>query len=108
MDKELHGIFAYWDRTPVGYVVLEIGKKLVEAGRKVGEVSSIGVLRPYRRLGIGTALLLEGLEWLRERGMEEAMLEVDDDNPTGAIWLYEKVGFRVACKEFVYERPVST
>lgn len=106
-DKELHGIFAYWGRTPVGYIVLEISKKLVEAGRKVGEVSSIGVLRPYRRLGVGTALMLEGLEWLRRRGMEEAMLEVDDDNPTGATRLYEKVGFRTVYKVFVYERPVS-
>jgi len=70
-------------------------------------VSSIGVLRPYRRLGVGTALVLEGLEWLRERGMEEAMLEVDDDNPTEAIKLYEKVGFKIAHKEFVYERRIA-
>ena len=107
-DKELYGIFAYWGRTPVGYIVLEISKELVEAGRKVGEVSSIGVLRPYRRLGVGTALMLKGLEWLRSRGMEEAMLDVDDDNPTGAIRLYEKVGFRAAYKILVYEKSVST
>ena len=106
-SKELYGVFAYWDKTPVGYIVLEVSKKLVEAGRKVGEVSSIGVLRPYRRLGVGTALLLEGLKWLREYGIEEAMLETDDDNPTKAKRLYEKVGFKVAYKEFVYERPVS-
>ena len=64
-------------------------------------------MRPYRRLGIGTALMLEGLEWLRERGMEEAELVVDDDNPMGAMKLYEKVGFKVAYKDFVYERPTS-
>ena len=104
--KEFYGLFAYWGRTPVGYVVLEVSEELRRTGRKVGEVSTIGVLRPYRRLGIGTALLLEGLKWLRERGVEEAVLKVDDDNPTGAVRLYEKLGFRVACKEFVYERPV--
>ena len=106
--KEIHVILAYWGRTPIGYIALEISEKLVEAGRKVGEVSSLGVLRPYRRLGVGTALMLEGLEWFRGRGMEEAMLEVDEDNPTGAIRLYEKVGFRVAHKVFVYERPIGS
>ncbi|HDJ26181.1 MAG TPA: GNAT family N-acetyltransferase [Candidatus Bathyarchaeota archaeon] len=105
-SKEFYGLFAYWDRTPIGYVVLEVDKKLLEAGRKVGEVSSIGVLRPYRRLGVGTALMLKGLEWLRDRGLEEARLEVDDDNPTKAIRLYEKVGFEVERKLLVYERAI--
>lgn len=104
---EFHVIFAYWGRTPVGYVELMVSHKLLRLGRKVGEVGSIGVLRPYRRLGIGTALMLRGLEWLRERGMDEAILGVDDDNPTKAMRLYEKVGFKVAYKNLVYERPTS-
>jgi len=105
--RDIHVILAYWGKTPVGYVELTVSHKLLKQGKRTGEVSSIGVLRPYRCLGIGTALMLEGLEWLRERGMEEAELVVDDDNPTKAMKLYEKVGFKVAYKDFVYERPTS-
>jgi len=38
--------------------------------------------------------------------MTEAMLGVDDFNPTKAIKLYEKVGFKVVKKDFTYEKTL--
>jgi len=103
-NVDLHCVLAYLEDRPVGYIV--VADRGLTGHRRVGEVSSVGVLRQYRRRGIGTALMLSGLEWLRERGVDEAVLEVDDDNPTGAMKLYGKVGFKAAYKKLVYERTL--
>jgi hypothetical protein len=42
--------------------------------------------------------MLHGLETLKAKGMTRAMLGVDDQNPSRANRLYEKVGFRVKKK----------
>jgi mycothiol synthase len=55
----------------------------------------ISVRRPWRRRGLGRALIVSALDGLRERGIDEAMLGVDGENPTGALGLYESLGFVV-------------
>ncbi|HEV8490165.1 MAG TPA: GNAT family N-acetyltransferase [Candidatus Limnocylindrales bacterium] len=55
----------------------------------------ISVRRPWRRRGLARALILSALEGLRERGVDEAMLGVDAENLTGALALYESLGFVV-------------
>jgi ribosomal protein S18 acetylase RimI-like enzyme len=67
----------------------------------------IGVLKPYRRKGIGTKLMLHGMNLLKTKGMTVAMLGVDDWNVTKAMRLYEKVGFKVARKEMAYEKTLE-
>ena len=44
--------------------------------------------------GLTRALLLEGMRALRRRGCTHLVLGVDSQNPTGAMRLYESVGFR--------------
>ena len=79
---------------------------IARIGRQEGWVDILGVRRPYRRQGLGRALLLAGLHVLREAGMESAMLGVDAESLTGATRLYESVGF-VERKRFVlYRRPL--
>jgi mycothiol synthase len=63
-------------------------------GRKVGEIDVLGTRRGYRKLGLGRALLLEGLRRLRQAEMETARLGVVANNPTGALKLYESAGFQ--------------
>jgi ribosomal protein S18 acetylase RimI-like enzyme len=65
------------------------------------------VLKPYRRTGIGTRLMLHGMNLLKAKGMTVAMLSVDDWNVTKAIRLYEKVGFKVVKKDLVYEKGIE-
>ena len=63
-----------------------------EDAEGVGWVSLLGV-RPCRRgRGLGEALLAHSLDVLRARGLGRAALNVDVDNTTGALRLYEKVG----------------
>jgi len=47
--------------------------------------------------------MLHGMRVLKDAGMRNAMLYVDDMNPTGAIKLYEKVGFTVAKRNLTLE-----
>lgn len=58
-------------------------------------VDSIAVRRPWRRRGLGLALLQAEFRLLAERGQRVVRLFVDAQNATGAVGLYEKAGLRV-------------
>jgi ribosomal protein S18 acetylase RimI-like enzyme len=76
-------------------------------GRRRGWIDSVSVRRPWRRRGIARALLVRGLRALRERGMTEAVLGVDAENPQGALGLYESVGFVLHRRSAVYRKPAQ-
>jgi ribosomal protein S18 acetylase RimI-like enzyme len=100
--------FTVIDNKPVGYVVAGIDVGLNKEKRvRCGWVLDIGVLKPYRRRGVGSTLMLQAMRYLKSKRMENALLYVDDQNPTCAIKLYEKVGFEVYHKSAVYELLLS-
>ena len=76
-----------------------------ELGVARGWLERISVRRPWRRRGLARALVTESLRRMREAGMTEGMLGVDADNPTGALGLYEGIGFVVVRREMTYDRP---
>lgn len=105
--KQKEYFFAALDRETVGYIGVGIDEKYnIEKNVKNGFILSIGVLKPYRRKGIGTSLMLQGLKSLQAREMTKAMLDVDNLNPTNAINLYEKIGFQVIKKYQFWEKPL--
>jgi mycothiol synthase len=63
-----------------------------EPEQSIGEVYVVGVDPGERGTGLGRALTLAGLHYLRDRGLTEAMLYVDEDN-VPAIRMYEGLGF---------------
>lgn len=69
-------------------------------------VASLGVRRPWRRQGLGEALLLHSFGAFRGRGWTRATLGVDASSPTGATRLYERAGMRVYRDTVFLERPV--
>ena len=71
-----------------------------------GYVANLGVLRPWRRRGLGEALLLHSFDAFRERGWTRGTLGVDASSKTGATRLYERVGMRVYRDTVLLERPV--
>ena len=72
-----------------------------------GWVGELGVRREWRRRGLGSALLRRSFAIFAERGLPRVMLNVDFDNPTGAMHLYERVGMRVVRGFDVYEKPIG-
>ncbi|MEX0710166.1 MAG: GNAT family N-acetyltransferase [Chloroflexota bacterium] len=77
-----------------------------ELGMKRGWVNSVGVRRAWRKQGIGRALVAESLRVLRDAGMTTAGLGVDAENGTGALGIYQAVGFAVTETERVYRKPL--
>ena len=74
--------------------------------RDVGWVSSLGVRRPWRKRGLGLALLLHSFNAFYERGKRKVGLGVDASSLTGAVRLYEKAGMHVFRRYDRYEKEL--
>lgn len=79
-----------------------------QAGPELGWVNWLGVRRPWRRRGVGRALLLHAFAALRERGRRGVGLGVDGLSPTGAVHLYEQAGMHVARRFDQFKKPLAT
>jgi len=98
-----------WDGEEVVGMVLNFidERENEDHNRKRGYTEDIGVRREYRRRGLAKALIARSLKVLKEKGMEEAALGVDVENPSGALGLYESMGYRTIKKETVFEKPLQ-
>jgi mycothiol synthase len=76
-----------------------------QTGGRRGLLAGVSVRRPWRGQGLARALVAQSLVAFRTRGMTEAILGVDADNPTGALGVYEANGFVVHQRERAYRRP---
>ena len=74
---------------------------------ELGWVEILGVRRPWRRRGLGQALLEHAFAELGRRGFERVGLGVDADSPTGAVGLYERAGMRVSRRQVIFEKEVA-
>jgi mycothiol synthase len=71
-----------------------------------GWIGALGVLKPWRRRGVGRALLLHAFGEFHRRGASHVGLGVDAENPTGATRLYEGAGMRVVKEDVIYEKEL--
>lgn len=76
-----------------------------QRGRLRGYTEYISTHPDWRNRGIAGALLARSLLALRARGMTEAALGVDTNNPGGAFHLYTSLGFELQVYEAVYTKP---
>lgn len=72
-----------------------------------GWVALLGVRPPWRRRGLGIALLRHAFVELYGRGQPVVGLGVDAENPTGATRLYERAGMHVAWAAVLLEKRLS-
>ncbi len=72
-----------------------------------GWVAELGVRKPWRGRGIGSMLLRRSFASFAERGQPRVMLNVDSENPTGAVGVYERAGMRAVRGWDLYEKRLS-
>jgi mycothiol synthase len=65
----------------------------VTRGFAEGYTDLLGVRREFRGRGIAQALLADAMRRFAAAGMDKASLDVDSENPTGAMALYRKMGY---------------
>jgi mycothiol synthase len=82
-------------------------ERIAQTGRQEGYIDTLAVLRAYRRRGVGTALLAQSLHALKQSGMESADLDADSENRTGALRLYQRMGFQVRRRTIVHWRVMQ-
>jgi mycothiol synthase len=93
----------------VGIVLNKIDPDwIAQTGRQEGYINTLAVLREHRQRGLGTALLAQSLHSLRQAGMESVHLGADAENLTGAVRIYERLGFRVCKTTAAYRKTMNT
>lgn len=75
-------------------------------GQRDGWIVAVGTRRPWRGRGVARALIGAALAAYRRGGFDQALLGVDAANPTGALGLYERLGFRSVRTAISYAKPV--
>lgn len=73
---------------------------------EMGWVGTLGVLRPWRKRGLGLALLRHSFNEFYRRGKRKVGLGVDAENLTGALRLYENAGMHVHQAFDMYEKEL--
>jgi mycothiol synthase len=87
----------------------EIAGFILSAAKQYGGpwVALVGVRKPWRRRGLGLALLRQAFGEFHRRGERRVALGVDAANPTGATRLYERAGMHVYAEDVIYERELQ-
>jgi len=78
-----------------------------QTGRRDMHIAQVGTRAAARKRGIATALLATALSAARADGYDQASLDVDADSPTGAVRLYERVGFTIGHTWVVYKKQLG-
>jgi ribosomal protein S18 acetylase RimI-like enzyme len=74
--------------------------------RKRGHTENIAVASGWRKKGIASALLARSLKTLRDCGMTSATMDVDAHNPSGALRVYQSLGFEMVKSFTFYQKPL--
>ena len=77
-----------------------------QLGVRIGWLDDVSVRRAWRRRGLAPALIATSLAAFRDRGMDEAALGVDAENPSGALRMYERLGFRRHRAQRLYRKAL--
>jgi len=97
-----NGVFlAFKNGEPVGFC--QCNDEYAEENK--GNISILGVAQENQGSGIGEALLQTGIVYSASKGFDTLELNVDTGNESGALKLYEKVGFKPESSWIQMNRP---
>ena len=66
----------------------------------------VGIRRPWRRRGLGKALMTRMLQRCQERGIQQADIGTRAENPGKSLHLYESVGYQIVSRHPRYRKPL--
>ncbi len=98
---------------PALWCVVRAGEEIAAGTISTGDtygggfVHSVFTRRPWRKRGVGAALLADAFRRLWDAGERSVGLGVDAASDTGAFRLYERAGMRPALGWVVYEKRLS-
>ena len=99
---------AYEGSEPLGMLMsYEYEAYNAKTGHRDLYISLVGTRAAGRKRGIATALLTTAMSAARADGYDQASLGVDADSLTGAVRLYEHVGFTVALTRTAYRKRLA-
>jgi mycothiol synthase len=75
----------------------------IDPMNKVGQFEPVGTAPEFRQMGLGRAVLLEGMRQMQARGAETAVVIVEEAEQAARA-LYESVGFKPCWKPFLYSK----
>jgi mycothiol synthase len=94
------------DGVVAGYVLsYENPAETARTGVRDLYIGTVGTLPAHRGRGIAGALVASVLQGAAEQGYATASLAVDAENPTGALAVYDRAGFRLHRRKVTYLRP---
>jgi mycothiol synthase len=98
-----------WDGEQVaGMVLNRVDQAENEMYQRLrGYTQDVFVRRPWRRRGLARSLLVQSICMFREMGMEETALGVDTQNPSGALRLYESLGYCEVKRHTFFNKEMS-
>ncbi len=98
-----------WDGDTLAGMVLNyiLEEENHQFGIMRGHTEHVFVREQYRGKGLARALLARSFRILKDKGMKEAMLGMEVENPHDPLRLYEGMGFRVVKHFTWYHKPVS-
>ncbi|MET1060586.1 MAG: GNAT family N-acetyltransferase [Nocardioides sp.] len=76
----------------------EFDAVLEATGKRDAFVAKVGTTPEHRRKGLASLLLRIALHRYREAGFDLSSLDVDSENPTGALAIYERAGYRTTMR----------
>jgi mycothiol synthase len=85
---------------------IALSKPLPEEDPELGWIETLAVRRPWRRRGIGSALIHHAFVEFVQRGWRRAGLSVDANSLTGATRLYERAGMHIKGQHVVLEKEL--
>ena len=94
-------ILAAWDGEEMA------GCAICQMRQNRGWIRQLAVRRPWRRQGLGMALLQKAFGEIFQRGHRQAALGVDAASETGATRLYERAGMGIVRRSVVYEKVIQ-
>jgi mycothiol synthase len=98
-----------WDGDAIAGVIRAIvyAEENARLGHRRVWIDHLSVRRPWRGRGIARALMIAVMADARERGLTSAWLGVDTDNTTGALGLYERLGFERRSAIMACTKPIA-